>query len=106
MEKCDSLFTKCDFLEQYSRRNNVRVMGIDHCPQEKVEENVLKVLREKMSLQIDASHIDRCHQLKAAKNGSQSVIVKFVSHRHRRLVLRNRGKLKGTGIYVEELGLC
>ena len=73
-----------------------------HCSQGDVEKNVLKVLQGTMGLHIDNSHIDQCHQINAAKEGSQNVIIKFTSHRHQRLVLQNRRKLKGTGIWINE----
>ena len=101
-DKCEMLSTKCDSLEQYSRRTSIRISGIKDGSHLEVEASVISILRDKLELNIDASSIDRCHPIGKPQDGSRNVLVKFVSYRHQRQVLASRSKLKGTGIFINE----
>ncbi|XP_071056578.1 uncharacterized protein [Onthophagus taurus] len=98
------LSDKLDELEQYTRRNNVRVFGISDNVQD-VESEVLSLFNNKLSVPVKVEDIDRCHRVGAAKktnNGSRAIIVKFVSYRTRDLVCKARKRLKGSKIGIQE----
>ncbi|KAK9716767.1 hypothetical protein QE152_g24567 [Popillia japonica] len=96
------LIDKCDSLEQYSRRNNIRIIGLPTAARDKVEEVLLTFLNDTMHVKINKSDIDRCHPVNINKNGKQSLLVKFVSYKTRELVLKNRKHLKSSGIFITE----
>ena len=84
----DSLKSKCDSLENHSRRNNLLFFGI---PREKANENweeserkVRAVIQEGMGVQQEMD-IERAHR--AGKG--DAVIVKFLSYKSREMVLKN-----------------
>lgn len=96
------LSEKCESLEQYSRRNNVRIFGLPTTQQNHTEEQVITLFKEKMGVNIGPEVIDRCHPVGPVKNGKQAIIVKFMSYKFRRQVLAQRKVLKGSGIGVAE----
>lgn len=91
-----------DRLQQYSRRNNIRMFGVPVLKGENMDEVVLRLFNYNMKLNVDKSVIDRVHRLGNIKNGKQQIIIKFVSYRDRATVLYNRKLLKGTGVYLTE----
>ncbi|XP_071057606.1 uncharacterized protein [Onthophagus taurus] len=88
---------KIDGLEQYSRRNNIRIFGLDEEKEENVEQKVLATLKDNMGISVLAEQIDRCHRVGARKkNGKhpRPVIMKFLSYKTKEEILKNRNKLK------------
>ncbi|XP_046551755.1 uncharacterized protein LOC124261474 [Haliotis rubra] len=102
------LHLKTDELEQYSRRNSLRISGIKEPKwgeeDENIEEVVLEVLKDVHS-DISPTYIDRCHRVgKKRREQNRSILVKFVSYWDRNKVIRNKFKLKGKrdNIYINE----
>lgn len=112
-------------LEQYGRRYNVRIFGLEEGEGEtgqQCEEKVLKVLNEKLMLPILPQHIDAVHRLGPRERRRQpsdddqdsdsdtepaparhrAVIVRFVSRKCTQDVLSNRRKLKFSGVSITE----
>lgn len=100
-------------LEQYTRRNNVRVLGVPESAEESVEvceRKVLKIIKEKLELPImESGDIEAIHRI--GRQGKQKqgqptrprpIIVRFLSRKSTETVLSNRRKLKNTGIVIVE----
>ena len=109
------LIRKNDDLESYTRRQNLRIVGIpepedrketaDACI-EKVKEEILK-LGDDVHLNLDWA-IDRAHRVgpskdKQGKNIERAMIVRFTSWRARTVVYTNRkkGNNQGAKFYVD-----
>lgn len=102
-ETNNKLTMELDKLQQYTRRNNIRIFGVPLIEGENVDEVVLRLFNFTMKLNMrDINIIDRAHRLGKIINGKQSIMVKFISYRDRSMVLKSRRLLKGTGIYITE----
>ena len=116
-------------LEQYSRRNNVRIFGIRESPNESTDKIVCD-LAETIGVNINVSDIDRSHRVGRKGDGDQqavnatayqqagglsysdatrkkdsrsrAIIVKFTSHKFKYALMKNRRKLKGSGMVIVE----
>ena len=94
---------KMNDLEQYGRRNNVRITGISYDKENETAyettDGVLRLLNEKLDMNVGYQDIDIAHRLgKYKNNAKRAVIVKFV-HRHvKASVMREARKLKNTNI--------
>jgi hypothetical protein len=105
--------------EQYGRRNNVRIRGLDMNEEEDCRESVLKFFHDKLHLQnLSVDDIDVAHPLPVKKSSHRAgqsqqsqptlphieptVIVKFMNRKPRDLVIRNRKLLKGTKTTISE----
>ena len=97
---------RCEELENYSRRNSVRIFGIPDKDTETVEdcaEKVIKLLQTNLELKVDIEHIDIAHRMGTYQKGrSRTIIVKFVSKRVKNMVIFNRRKLKGSQVVIIE----
>jgi len=87
-------------LEQYTRRNSLRIRGIPEEAGERSEHCIQKVLnfcRVKLGIEILQQCIDRAHRVgvKTGNNSSRIMLVKFISYQDRNKVFRARTKLKG-----------
>ena len=95
-------------LEQYGRRNSVRIFGIEENKNETCEETA-KIAAEVLNhhipdLFIRRQDVDIAHRLPQKKPGPRPrpIIMKFVSRMTRDLAFRGRKHLKGTNLYINE----
>lgn len=104
------LVERTDELEQYQRRNNIRIFGIKETAGEDTDRIVVDLCREKLGLQgVSLEALSRTHRVgrtpKPGPNGEQRhrpIIVRFTSYRDRRVVVDSKKRLKGTGIVIRE----
>lgn len=87
-----------DAAQQYSRRNNIRIFGMKN--KVNPENEAIQLFKDKLGVNITTDHIDRCHNV--GKGDKQHIIVKFVSYRTRDMVMKQKKKLKGSGVVVTE----
>lgn len=86
----DDLTENMDALEQYTRKNSLEIEGIPEnvCDD---EEAVLKVAQV-LNVNVKREDIDICHRIKRKK--SNPIIVRFISHKVKRTLYKQRVKLK------------
>ena len=89
-----------DSLEQYSRRNSLRISGIEELPNENTDELVLSVAHL-LHVKLDARDIDRSHRVgKIGLKDSEGqvkhrqIIVKFATYNARQRLYSMRKELK------------
>jgi hypothetical protein len=96
---------KYDRLEQYGRRNSIRIRGIqepDNTNTEITDAEVIK-LATQLQVPITQSDINRSHRVGIKRDQqSRDILVKFVSHNVKVQFMMSRMKLKGSGIYINE----
>lgn len=101
--KVAALEIKMDELEQYSRRNNLRIFGVKEEDREDTDKLLITLFENKLKIQVDVKDIDRCHRVgpKRAEN-SRPILVKFTSYRTRSQLFKCKKLLKKTGFVIKE----
>lgn len=93
-------------LEQYTRRNSIRIYGLPDDKNESVEESreqVLKMCNDKLKIKLSQVEIDIAHRLgKFTPDGNRPIICKFTSRMRKRSIISVRKLLKGTSIVIRE----
>lgn len=94
-------------MEQYSRRNNLRVFGVQEEDGENVEDKLSQIFTTKLQVQLPGFAIDRAHRIGKVRNGApgsapRAIIVKFVSYKYKDIVFRAKKLLKNTKILITE----
>ena len=112
----DSL-KKMDYMENQTRRNNIRIEGMREDPGEtwdKTEAAVRDLLSKKLGLDGPAVEIERAHRVgkrptaydssatEEASPRHRSICVKLLRYKDKTAILKNAKKLKQTGIYINE----
>lgn len=93
---------RTDELEQYQRRNSLRIFGEPERDGEDTDCIAINVAK-KIGVQLDLSDIDRSHRVGRKTNGgTRPIIVKFTSYRKRREMFSSKRNLKKTGITIRE----
>ncbi|ELU01331.1 hypothetical protein CAPTEDRAFT_187669 [Capitella teleta] len=103
--RLEELEERNDTLEQYTRRNSVRINGISESAAEDCENKVLSTFNEKMSLSplMTMVSIDRMHRIgKPVPGKHRSIIVKFATYHQCKRVLSKRSSLRGSDIFINE----
>lgn len=97
------LESKLDGLQQYGRRNNLRIFGVKESESENTDALVQAVAKS-MGIELQPSAIDRSHRLgrQGRSNQPRPIIVKFVSYADRNRVFMAKRQLKGTEVTVRE----
>ena len=105
-----AFYGRSNELEQYSRRNNIRIWGIPEAEGEEdaqaTIDRVVKVLNEKLGAKLTSYDIDIAHRIgkkKKIKKSGRCIIVKFLSRMSKIKCLKDRKtRLKGTNIFIQE----
>ena len=103
--RLSSLEEKCDDLEQYSRRNIVRIRGIAERPDEVTDEIVKELAARKLDVHIADTELVRSHRVGRKtddRTAPRDIIVSFTTHNVKRAIMRNGRKLKGTRVFINE----
>jgi ribA/ribD-fused uncharacterized protein len=102
--KCDTLESKINEMENYSKRYNIKIFNIEDNPRETPNElrGKLGEILEGMNLNISDFYIDNLHRLPPSGNGPRPVIVKFISALDRNLVWSRKSMLSHTKLQFRE----
>lgn len=97
-----ALEVRTDEIEQYSRRNNLRLFGIPEGENEDTDNLVLNVARD-IGANINMNDICRSHRVGRRTIGKpRPIIVKFTSYRARREIFSRKKQLRGTRVTIRE----
>ena len=90
-------------LEQYGRRNNLRINGLAENDSEDTNEEIKKFAKEHLHVELVDSDFDRSHRVgKPNPDKPRAILVKFTSYRARKLLITQRRQLKGTRLSIHE----
>ena len=94
-------------LEQYGRRNSVRISGLANDSDQQtsmvVADETISLLSKKLGLKLESKDVDVAHRLgKYAPNKNRPVIVKFVRRQTKIDIMQRAKLLKGTGVFINE----
>ena len=94
-------------LEQYGRRNSIRIAGLpsdsENQPSAAVADEMASLLTKKLGMPIATTDIDVAHRLgKFAKNKSRPVIVKFLRRQTKIEIMKRAQMLKGSRLFINE----
>lgn len=98
---------RLDYQEDYNRRNNLHITGIEEQEGETWEQTAVKVKKLLESkLQLQNTDLERAHRVGLRRaHGPRPVVARFSRFSDREAVIRNVTKLRGTKIYINE-DLC
>ena len=100
-----SLESAADQQEQYSRRNSLRISGIAEDENQTSEQIALKLIKDDLGLDMDASSLDRVHRvgkISSDRKSPRPILVKFSTYRQRHNVFKKKNLLKGRAVYINE----
>ena len=99
---------KLEYLENQSRRNNIRIDGIleeENESWDTTEEKVKQVLAEKLNLE-EALHIERAHRVGRVASGPRrrprTIVCKLRDFKQKEQILKVTRRIKPVGLYVNE----
>lgn len=99
---------RCNYQEDYSRRNNLQIVGLDENQGgetwEQTASKVSKLLEEK--LELPGVQMERAHRVgRGMDRGPRPIIARFARFQDREAARRNAVKLRGTNVFFNE-DLC
>lgn len=108
-QRCIDLESKNDDLEQYTRRQNLRISGIPENAGENTDDLVLDFFTKTMKVEVDMNEIDRSHRVgRPGSKFTRDLIVRFTSWKSRQKIMKTRkavyehNKRHKTSYYVFE----
>ena len=94
-QRVNELESGQDDLEQYSRRNSLRISGVDESDSEDVVEKTMNLINNTLGVTMCTDQIDRMHRVgKKIADRPRPILVKFATYRARDKVMRSRRALK------------
>ena len=95
----------CDELEQYSRRNTVRIRGIPEALNENTDALVKELAARKLEVPVVDHDIVRSHRVGRKEDDRRTprdLIVRFTTHNTKVAVMRAARKLRGSSTFINE----
>ncbi|KAK9681218.1 hypothetical protein QE152_g38491 [Popillia japonica] len=92
------LVNKLDQLEQYTRRNSLRIFGVSEQKDENLEDKVVNICKQKLNVDLTSCCIDRIHRIgpnKTNRNNGRGILLKFASYKSKLILLKNRNNGRG-----------
>lgn len=104
----ETLEERCNYMEDYSRRSNIRITGVEERSGgetwEQTAATVLSLLDDKM--QLPGLELERAHRVGQRRDARpRPIVARFSRYSDREAVMRSARKLKGTNIYIND-DLC
>ena len=88
--------SRLDELEQYSRRNAVRLLSVEENSVEDCEQIAREIFQDRLAVDIKIHQIDRAHRVgRKQQESTRAILIKFTSYRYKKKSLRNVVDLKG-----------
>lgn len=94
------------FLEQATKKNNIRITGVAEEDNENIKLKVVELFEEKLNVNINMERIS-CYRNNVKENNKtrgkiRPITVKFDTLEHKQLVIKNRNKLKNSNIFISD----
>lgn len=107
LKSIEELKYRCNYQEDYNRRNNLQFVGIEEDAGETWEQSAVKVCQLlENKLQLPNMQLERAHRVgQFHSNQHRIIIARFTRFCDREAVMRNVSKLRGSRIYINE-DLC
>ena len=107
-DSIDYHMDKLEYLENQSRRNNIRIDGIleeENESRDTTEEKVKKFLAEKLNPE-EAVHVERAHLVGRVVSGSRrrprTIVYKLRDFKQKEQILKMTRRIKPVGLYLNE----
>ena len=91
---------KSNYNEQYSSKNNIKIMGVPETADETVEtltDKICNILYEKADLHIDIRCIVAIHRIPGKAGYSKPVLMKMINNHEKTAIMRKRKEMKTAG---------
>lgn len=96
--------------EQYSRKNDVRIFGVEEEPEENLEVKLINLAKGHLQVEIKPDEIEIVHRVGAVRRRAdtpgnpkpRTIIAKFVSNKTKMKLLTKRRNLKGKRLAIRE----
>lgn len=91
-------------LERRLNGNNLIIHGIDEVEESRLEENIIGLLKNKLGVELRTHDIQQVHRLGKVINPHKArpVKVNLTNYKAKAMIVRERTKLAGTSIYINE----
>lgn len=98
-QKTKAAFEQSNHNEQFSRKNNVKIMGVEVLPDEtdtNLTAEIIAIVKQKTNIDIEPSDIVALHRI-PSKHTPKPVLVKFKNNSIKTRLMRNRRIMKQQG---------
>ncbi|KAK3097281.1 hypothetical protein FSP39_008330 [Pinctada imbricata] len=90
--------SKSNFNEQYSRKSNIKIFGVEEKERENTNEVVRSMMKDVAKIDVSESEIVACHRIPGGKNGlPRPIILKVKNSDVKAKIMRKRSEVKSKG---------
>lgn len=102
-EEAKLAINKANDNAQYSRKYNLRFIGIEEKKDENCTELIVAFCKEKLGIVVPANAIDRAHRVgKKSEGKTRAILVKFMNYNSKLMVCIQKKLLKDSDFYINE----
>lgn len=98
----ESVNLKIRKIEQFNRRNNIRIYGIPE-KQNEQREDLIQTTARITRMNFSGERVDLIYRIgKTTQDGNRAIFVRFKQYEYKEEVMRNRSTLKGTEVILAD----
>lgn len=102
-ERIADLNKKTDSLEQYTKRNNLRIFGLAEIDREITREIICKLVNEKLEINLNDDQIEKAYRIGIPRGGeTRTIFVKFTTYEMKNRVYQAKKRLRGAKVTIRE----
>lgn len=89
--------------EQFLKRNNIRIIGVEETDHEETVTTVSKLLKEKLDIEEDVKY-DVMYRIGGSliEDRPRQIFLRLGNYEHKKIIMQRRRRLKGTGVVIVE----
>ena len=91
--------SKANYNEQYSRKNNIKIHGVEENEHENTQEVATKLLQDVAEVTVSETDIIAIHRIPAKKGAIRPILLKVKNSAVKSQIMKNRPTFKSTGKY-------
>lgn len=103
LENHKKLEQKVDNVQQHTKRNNIRLMGLKVTKNENIVEKVTEIIKNKMKVDMNSHDVVAAYRVGRNTNDRpRHVVITFQDNKLRSIIFNKKKMLKGTGYVMKE----
>lgn len=101
--KLEQTITTLDMVDQFARRNNLRIYNLPEAQKEDTSGVFIKFCKEKVGIDLNYDDIEFCHRLRGKKDDQfNPIFVGLCKKSTKDLIFKKKSKLKGSATVIRE----
>lgn len=95
--------TKSNYNEQYSRKNNIKVLNLKWKEKQNLREDFIELVKKDLKVELEPRDVVAIHRLPSTRAGEKPCIVRLFNSDVKRMIMREKKHLKNNVLVIDDI---